>query len=78
MTRTAVGEREHEFAARIAAEAGALLLAIRDFDRDADEVRAEGDRRLRELSAGLERRARRRGLRRGGCRPEALQPHQDR
>jgi 3'(2'), 5'-bisphosphate nucleotidase len=45
----AFGEREHEFAARIAERAGHLLLAIRDFGRDADEIRAEGDRRSHEF-----------------------------
>ena len=44
-----IGEREHEFAARIAEQAGDLLLAIRSSDRDADELRAEGDRRSHEF-----------------------------
>jgi 3'(2'), 5'-bisphosphate nucleotidase len=43
------GEREHAFAARIADEAGRLLLTIRDFARDAEEIRAEGDRRSHEF-----------------------------
>jgi 3'(2'), 5'-bisphosphate nucleotidase len=49
MNGTAVGEREHEFAARIAAEAGRLLLTIRGSDLDPDELRAEGDRRSHEF-----------------------------
>jgi 3'(2'), 5'-bisphosphate nucleotidase len=46
--------REHEFAARSAEEAGKLLLRIRDFARDADAIRADGDRRSHEfLTASL-------------------------
>jgi 3'(2'), 5'-bisphosphate nucleotidase len=49
MNGAAIGEREHEFAARIAAEAGRLLLAIRGCDLDPDELRAKGDRRSHEF-----------------------------
>jgi 3'(2'), 5'-bisphosphate nucleotidase len=45
----AVGEREHEFAARVAEEAGRLLLTIRGYALEADELRSEGDRRSHEL-----------------------------
>jgi 3'(2'), 5'-bisphosphate nucleotidase len=45
MNGTPVGEREHEFAARIAAEAGRLLLALRSSGLHSDELRVEGDRR---------------------------------
>jgi 3'(2'), 5'-bisphosphate nucleotidase len=41
---TAIGGREHEFAARAAEQAGLLLLTIRGSDLDPDELRAEGDR----------------------------------
>lgn len=44
-----VGEREQQFAARIAAEAGDLLLAIRRRNLDPDQLRAEGDRRSHEF-----------------------------
>jgi 3'(2'), 5'-bisphosphate nucleotidase len=45
MNGTSIGEHEHEFAARIASEAGRLLLTIRLHDLDPDELRVEGDRR---------------------------------
>ncbi len=47
--RNTVGEREHEFAARLAEDAGRLLLGIRDSGSTADEIRAEGDRRSHEF-----------------------------
>src|SRR5438094_5572165 len=45
----AVGDREHEFAARLAEGAGRILLSIRDSGPEADDIRAEGDRRSHEF-----------------------------
>jgi 3'(2'), 5'-bisphosphate nucleotidase len=45
----AVGQREHEFATRIAEEAGRLLLDIRGLEIEPDELRLQGDRRSHEL-----------------------------
>jgi 3'(2'), 5'-bisphosphate nucleotidase len=44
-----IDEREHEFAARIAEQAGRLLLTIRSYDLEVDQRRAEGDRRSHEF-----------------------------
>jgi 3'(2'), 5'-bisphosphate nucleotidase len=49
MKRIAVSRREHEFAARVADQAGRLLLAIRGSDLEPDELRLEGDRRSHEF-----------------------------
>jgi 3'(2'), 5'-bisphosphate nucleotidase len=49
MNGTTVGAREHEFAARVAEQAGRLLLTIRRTDLHADGLRVEGDRRSHEF-----------------------------
>ena len=46
---TPVGDREHEFAARTAEQAGRLLLTIRALDLDTEQRRIEGDRRSHEF-----------------------------